>query len=81
MFRESKEYLVARDPATGRPNIVWKTMRAFIALLADTEHNRFMNEHKLRERQSKQRFGGGEGGGGVIAISPDVIRCHYSAVP
>lgn len=63
MFRESKEYLVTRDPVTGRPNIVWKTMRSFIALLADTEHNRFMNEHKLRERQSKQRFGGGDGGG------------------
>lgn len=64
MFRESNEYLVARDPTTGRPNIVWKTMRAFISLLAETEHNRFMNEHKLRERQSKQRFGGGDGGGG-----------------
>jgi 5'-3' exonuclease len=59
MFRESKEYLVTRATADRRPTIVWKTMRAFIALLADTEHNRFMNEHKTRDRQGKQRFGGG----------------------
>ena len=64
MFRESKEYLVTRATADRRPTIVWKTMRAFIALLADTEHNRFMNEHKTRDRQGKQRFGGGGGGGG-----------------
>ena len=64
MFRASKEYLVARDVRTGQPKIVWKTMRAFIGLLAETEHNRLMNEHKLRDRQSKQRFGGGGGGGG-----------------
>ena len=57
MFRESKEYLVERKG--GRPTIIWNTMRAFIALLADTEHNRFMNEHKTRDRQGKQRFGGG----------------------
>ena len=63
MFRESKEYLVTRATADRRPTIVWKTMRAFIALLADTEHNRFMNEHKTRDRQGKQRFGGGGGGG------------------
>jgi 5'-3' exonuclease len=65
MFRESKEYLVERKG--GRPTIVWKTMRAFIALLADTEHNRFMNEHKTRDRQGKQRFGGGGGGGAKMA--------------
>lgn len=64
MFRKSKEYLVTRATADGRPTIVWKTMRAFIALLAETEHNRFMNEHKTRDRQEKQRFGGGGGGGG-----------------
>jgi 5'-3' exonuclease len=64
MFRESKEYLVTRATADRRPTIVWKTMRAFIALLADTEHNRFMNEHKTRDRQGKQRFGGGGGGSG-----------------
>ena len=64
MFRVSKEYLVMRDIRTGQPKIVWKTMRAFIGLLAETEHNRFMNEHKLRDRQSKQRFGGGGDGGG-----------------
>lgn len=62
MFRKSKEYLVTRATADGRPTIVWKTMRAFIALLAETEHNRFMNEHKTRDRQEKQRFGGGGGG-------------------
>ena len=64
MFRESKEYLVTRDIRTGQPKIVWKTIRAFIALLAETEHNRLMNEHKMRDRQGKQRFGGGDGGGG-----------------
>jgi len=66
MFRESKEYLVERKG--GRPTIVWKTMRAFIALLAETEHNRFMNEHKTRDRQGKQRFGGGGGGGAKMAV-------------
>jgi 5'-3' exonuclease len=65
MFRESKEYLVTRATADGRPTIVWKTMRAFIALLAETEHNRFMNEHKTRDRQGKQRFGGGARMGGL----------------
>jgi 5'-3' exonuclease len=61
MFRQNKETLVSRATADGRPTIVWKTMRAFIALLAETEHNRFMNEHKTRDRQGKQRFGGGGG--------------------
>jgi 5'-3' exonuclease len=64
MFRTSKEYLVTRKGVSGQPTIVWKTMRAFIALLAETEHNRFMNEHKMRDRQGKQRFGGGGGDGG-----------------
>lgn len=71
MFRASKEYLVTRKAVAGaggggqqQPTIVWKTMRAFIASLAETEHNRFMNEHKARDRQSKQRYGGGGGGGG-----------------
>jgi 5'-3' exoribonuclease 2 len=69
MFRASKEYLVTRKSVAGaggqqRPTIVWKTMRDFIALLAETEHNRFMNEHKVRDRQSKQRYGGGGNGGG-----------------
>lgn len=68
MFRASKEYLVTRKAVAGsggqqQPTIVWKTMRAFIALLAETEHNRLMNEHKARDRQSKQRYGGGGGGG------------------
>ena len=80
MFRESKEYLVERKG--GRPTIVWKTMRAFIALLADTEHNRFMNEHKTRDRQGKQRFGGGGakmGGLGHIAAA-DAARPIVAAV-
>ena len=76
MFRESKEYLVTRKAVTGaggrqqRPTIVWKTMRAFIASLAETEHNRLMNEHKARDRQSKQRYGGGGGGGGNGRSNP-----------
>lgn len=65
MFQHNKEPLVTRATADGRPAIVWKTMRAFIALLAETEHNRFMNEHKTRDRQGKQRFGGGGGGESV----------------
>ena len=75
MFRESKDYLVTR--ASGRPVIVWKTMRAFIGLLAETEHNRFMNEHKTRDRQGKQRFGGGGGKtdirGGAPTTTPPVV--------
>jgi 5'-3' exoribonuclease 1 len=62
MFKDSKEYLVSR--ASGRPTIVWKTMRTFIGLLAETEHNRFMNEHKTRDRQGKQRFNGPSGSNG-----------------
>jgi 5'-3' exoribonuclease 2 len=69
MFKNSKDYLVTRS--SGRPVIVWKTMRAFIGLLAETEHNRFMNEHKTRDRQGKQRFGGGGGGGGGVG-KPDI---------
>jgi len=63
LFKNSKDYLVSRA-SSGRPAIVWKNMRAFIGLLAETEHNRFMNEHKTRDRQSKQQFGGGGGGSG-----------------
>ena len=63
MFHESKEYLVKRNEASGQPMIVWKTMRAFIALLAETEHNRFINEHKMRDRHGKSRFSGGGRGG------------------
>ena len=77
MFRKSKEYLVTRATADGRPTIVWKTMRAFIALLAETEHNRFMNEHKTRDRQEKQRFGGGGGakmGGLRHSAEADAVR-------
>ena len=55
MFKGTNDYLVSR--ASGRPAIVWKHMRAFIGLLAETEHNRFMNEHKTRDRQGKMKFG------------------------
>lgn len=61
MFKGSTDYLVSRS--SGHPVIVWKTLRAFIGLLAETEHNRFMNEHKTRDRQGKQKFGDAGGGG------------------
>jgi 5'-3' exoribonuclease 2 len=69
MFKGSNDYLVSRD--SGRPVIVWKNMRAFIGLLADTEHNRFMNEHKTRDRQSKQKFGN-DGTGGWSSSSKEI---------
>lgn len=64
MFKGRNDYLVTRVSSSsgGQPTIVWKNMRAFIALLAETEHNRFMNEHKTRDRQAKQKFGGTMGG-------------------
>jgi 5'-3' exoribonuclease 2 len=65
MFKSTNSHLVSRSSSGGQPTIVWKNMRAFIALLAETEHNRFMNEHKTRDRQGKYKFGGGGGGGGV----------------
>lgn len=55
MFKGTNDYLVSR--VCGRPVIIWKHMRAFIGMLAETEHNRFMNEHKTRDRQSKMKFG------------------------
>jgi 5'-3' exonuclease len=84
MFRQSKEYLVTRASPDGRPTIVWKTMRAFISLLAETEHNRFMNEHKIRNRQEKQRFGGGGGSGdkmGGLGQTPKSIVGGGAEVP
>jgi 5'-3' exonuclease len=67
MFKDSKEYLVSR--VGGKPIIVWKTMRTFIGLLAETEHNRFMNEHKTRDRQGKMSGGGGGGRGSTSATN------------
>jgi 5'-3' exoribonuclease 2 len=66
MFKGRDDCLVTRSSSSsgGQPTIVWKNMRAFIALLAETEHNRFMNEHKTRDRQGKFKFGGGDSGGG-----------------
>jgi 5'-3' exonuclease len=83
MFKNSKDYLVSR--ASGRPVIVWKTMRAFIGLLAETEHNRFMNEHKMRDRQGKQKFGGSGGGAkfggpGKVAVTGDVATTHAKPI-
>jgi hypothetical protein len=63
MFKSTNSHLVSRSSSGGQPTIVWKNMRAFIALLAETEHNRFMNEHKTRDRQGKYKFGSGGGGG------------------
>ena len=59
MFKGSNNYLVTR--VSGRPTIIWKNMREFIGLLAETEHNRFMNEHKTRDRQSKMKYGADAG--------------------
>ena len=79
MFRQSKEYLVERKG--GRPKIVWKTMRAFITLLAETEHNRFMNEHKTRDRQGKQRFGGGGAKMGGLGHSAATAAVASTSTP
>lgn len=65
IFRTSGAYLVKRVPSTRRigsgsegqiKTIDWKQMRAFIDCLASNEHQRLIDEHKLRDRQSK-RFG------------------------
>jgi 5'-3' exonuclease len=61
MFKSSNDCLVSRSSLDGQPTIVWKNMHTFFALLANTEHNRFMNEHKTRDRQGKHKFGGGGG--------------------
>jgi uncharacterized membrane protein YgcG len=63
MLKNNKDGLLV-SRASGRPTIIWKNMRTFIGLLAETEHNRFMNEHKTRDRQSKMKYGGSGGGGG-----------------
>ena len=63
MLKNNKDGLLV-SRVSGRPTIIWKNMRTFIGLLAETEHNRFMNEHKTRDRQSKMKYGGGGGGGG-----------------
>jgi 5'-3' exonuclease len=69
IFRTSGAYLVKRAPSSRRTGsgsgsgsegqiktIDWKQMRAFIDCLASNEHQRMIDEHKLRDRQSK-RFG------------------------
>lgn len=68
IFRSSGAYLVKRVPSSRRHSgsgsggdgqiktIDWKQMRAFIDCLASNEHQRMIDEHKLRDRQSK-RFG------------------------
>lgn len=63
MLKNNKDGLLV-SRSSGRPTIIWKNMRTFIGLLAETEHNRFMNEHKTRDRQSKMKYGGGGGGSG-----------------
>jgi 5'-3' exonuclease len=59
VFRDSSNYLVRR--VNGQKTIIWKSMRAFIECLATSEHERFIGEHKLRDRQGKKY--GGSGGG------------------
>ena len=64
IFRSSGAYLVKRasskrsgGSSDGQiKTIDWKQMRAFIDCLASNEHQRLIDEHKLRDRQSK-RFG------------------------
>jgi len=83
MFKGSNDYLVTR--VSGRPTIVWKNMRAFIGLLAETEHNRFMNEHKTRDRQGKMKYGadagGGSGGGGSGGGNRNKVVASSSSTP
>ena len=62
MLKNNKDGLLV-SRVSGRPTIIWKNMRTFIGLLAETEHNRFMNEHKTRDRQSKMKYGSGSGSG------------------
>jgi len=63
VFRNSSSYLVKRTvtPNGQEKTIDWKKMRLFIECLAESEHERFIDAHKTRDRQSK-RFGGGGGG-------------------
>ena len=64
IFRSSGAYLVKRTSSKRSggssdgqiKTIDWKQMRAFIDCLASNEHQRLIDEHKLRDRQSK-RFG------------------------
>ena len=60
VFRSSSSYLVKRTvtPNGQQKTIDWKQMRLFIECLATSEHERFIDAHKTRDRQSK-RFGGG----------------------
>lgn len=62
IFRSSGAYLVKRasskrsgGSSEGQiKTIDWKQMRAFIDCLASNEHQRLIDEHKLRDRQSKR---------------------------
>jgi len=65
VFRDSSAYLVRRESIHGKQSkyIEWKNVRLFVESIAKQEHDLIMNEHKVRDRQSK-RFGGGGGGGG-----------------
>jgi 5'-3' exoribonuclease 1 len=65
VFRNSTSYLVKRTAdATNaqQKTIDWKQMRLFVECLSASEHDRFIDQHKTRDRQSK-RFGGGGGSG------------------
>lgn len=61
IFKGSSNYLVKRviskNKEEGTKKIIdWAQFRLFIDHLASNEHNRFMDEHKTRDKQSK-RFG------------------------
>jgi len=61
IFKGSSDYLVKRVISKNKEEgtkkmINWLQFRLFIDHLASNEHNRFMDEHKTRDKQSK-RFG------------------------
>lgn len=61
IFKGSSNYLVKRVISKNKEEgtkkmIDWAQFRLFIDHLASNEHNRFMDEHKTRDKQSK-RFG------------------------
>lgn len=64
VFRSSSSYLVKRTvtPNGQQKTIDWKQMRLFIECLAESEHERFIDAHKTRDRQSKRFYGSGGGG-------------------
>jgi len=67
VFRNSTSYLIKRtvdcsDTSSSKKTIDWKQMRLFVECLAESEHERFIDAHKTRDRQSKRFNGGGISG-------------------